>query len=311
MEGRLYIVLADLGLDKEPAALRSADLAQRVLEVMSARGSCTVAGLADLLPALNTQLVNDPERPELGYTRLGARLIPAMCAHGMLIRAQIRGSWRSDQYSYATFASWLPSLDLGGVAEPEALRHVILSYVAAFGPVTVGDILHWLGNMLRRQIVATLMELSDSLTRLQISGSPRDYFMLREQVTELLDCREPAERLVVLLPPRDSYVMAYIDTSRFLLESYREHVFDRAGEALGTVWVDGYVVGVWWLQFREERIIVRFFESMDPEALALVGEEARRLGKFLDFPSLDIEIGPYPDEDAEGAPTPLLYVNPR
>lgn|GEM_PF-589868 len=305
-------LLADMRLE-ESAPLHSEELAQRVLEVMSVRGSCTVAALAEMLPALNARLFNDPEHPELGYTTLAGRLIPAMCAQGLLIRAQTRGSWRSDLYSYATLASWLPEFRLRDMLEREALRHVILAYVSAFGPVTVGDILHWLGSVARRQVVATLMDLSDQLTRLQISGSQGDYFMLRGQVAEMLDYRGPAQRIVNLLPPRDSYVMAYSDTSRFLVESYREHVFDRVGEPLGTVWVDGYVVGIWWLQIREERIVARFFEAMDPEALALTAEEARLLGKFLEFPSLDLEIGPYPEEgaNAEGVPTPLLHGNPR
>ena len=108
-----------------------------------------------------------------------------------------------------------------------------------------------------------------------------------------------------LQPQRDSYVMAYSRTSRFLPAQFRERVFDRAGEALGTIWVDGCAVGVWWLQIRDERIIARLFQSLDPEAMTLVAEEARRLGRFLGFSSHDIGIGLYPDDDAEedGAPT--------
>jgi len=295
------------------APLHSEELAQRVLEIMSVWGTCTAAKLAELLPALNTQLLHDPEQPEQGHTTLGARLLPAMCAQGMLVRAQPRGSWRSDHYSYATLSSWLPTLDLNSVTEREALRQVILSYIAAFGPVTVGDILHWLGSIARRQVVATLMELSNQLARLQISGSQGDYFMLKDQVPELLDYERPGERIVGLLPPRDSYLTAYSDTSRFLEESYREHVFDRAGESFGTVWVDGYVVGIWWPQIKEERIVVRFFEPMDPEALALIAEESFRLGKFLEFSSIDLQMGSYfeGDIDAEGFPAPLLQTNPR
>lgn len=293
--------------------LRSEELAQRVLEVMSVWGTCTLAKLAELLPALNTQLPHDPEQPEQGYTTLGARLLPAMCAQGMLVRAQPRGSWRSDHYSYATLSFWLPTLDLNGITEREALRQVILSYVTAFGPVTIGDILHWLGGIARHKVVATLMDLSGQLTRLQIAGSQGDYIMLREQVPELLSYKRPAERIVGLLPPRDSFVAAYSDTSRFLDASWHEHVFDRAGEPLGTVWVDGCIMGLWWVQLKEERIIVRFFEPMDPEALALIAEEAFRLGHFLEFSSPDLQMGAYFEEDAnaEGSLAPLLQVNPR
>lgn len=298
---------------KGSVPLHSEDLAQRVLEIMSVWGACTLAKLTELLPTLSTQLPHDPEQPEQGYTTLGARLIPAMCAQGMLVRTQPRGSWRSDHYSYTPLSSWLPALDLNSVTEREALRQVILSYVTAFGPVTVGDILHWLGGIARHKVVAALMDLSSQLMRLQIAGSQGDYVMLREQVPKLLDYERPAERMVGLLPPRDSYVAAYSDTSRFLDESYREYVFDRAGEPLGTVWVDGCIVGLWWAQIKEERIMVRFFEPMDPEALALIAEEALRLGRFLEFASPDLQMGSYFEEDAnvEGSLVPPLQVNPQ
>ena len=288
----------------EPA-WRADRLAQRVLEVMSARGPSTVAELAQLLPELDAQIYHDPEHPELGYSKLGTRLIPAMCAEGLLVRAQMRGGWRSDLCSYLPLSAWLPEVDLESLSPRNALQHVIRDYVSAFGPVTVGDMLHWLGGYARRQIVGILMSLGDDLTRVQVSGSRGDYFLLKDQVCRLADCSLEKHsaclggRQACLLPPRDSYPMAYSDTSRFLAESDRERVFDRVGESLGTVWLDGSIAGTWWMNMREERIIVRFFEAIDPEALALVGEEARRLGESFEFPSLDIDIGAYAEQGAD------------
>jgi hypothetical protein len=150
------------------------------------------------------------------------------------------------------------------------------------------------------------MALSDRLVRLQIMGSQGEYFLLKEDLESLLG-EVPAERSVCLLPPRDSYTMAYSDSGRFLPATHRERVYDRAGEALGTVWADGYVVGLWWLHLKEERISVRFFELADPETMALVGEEALRLGRFLEARALDIEIGSFAEDEwsEEGAPAPL------
>jgi hypothetical protein len=292
--------------------LYSADLARRVLEVMTTRGSCTVAELSEWLPVLKTRILDDPDNPGLGHTSVGARLIPAMCAQGLLIRAQTRGGWRSDLYSYATLGSWLPWIDLEGLSPDEALQRIILAYVRAFGPVTVGDVMHWLGETARQRVVATLMMLGHQLTHLEISGSFGDYILLQEHVDELADDR-PAERGACLLPPRDSYAMAYSDTSRFLDPAYRELAFDRAGESLGTVWVDGHIAGVWWLHIKEERITVRTFEALDPEALAMVGEEARRLAKFLNFATLALEIGPYTGEgfDEESPPVVVIQAGSR
>ena len=290
----------------QDSPMPSYDLAQRVLEILSTRGPCTVDELADLLPLLNARVLHDPGRPKLGYSRIGTRLIPAMCAEGLLVRAQTRGGWRSDLWSYTALSSWLPAMDLKSLAHEEALRRVVSSYVAAFGPVTVGDVSYWLGGLARRQVAAVLMALSDRLVRLQIMGSQGEYFLLKEDLEALLG-EVPAERSVCLLPPRDSYAMAYSDSGRFLPATYRERVYDRAGEALGTVWADGYVVGLWWLHLKEERISVRFFELADPETMALVGEEALRLGRFLEARALDIEIGSFAEDEwsEEGAPAPL------
>lgn len=288
-----------------PDRLRRDQIVQRVLEVVSTRGPCTVAELSELLPALNTLIPHDPDDPESGHARLGARLIPALCAQGLLVRARPRGSWRSDLYAYASLSSWLPQTDLEDVTAEEALRHVVLAYVSAFGPVTVGDVSHWLGDVRRRQVVATLMALRGALTRLQIHGAPGEYFMLKDQVDDLLDYGRD-ERTACLLPPRDSYPMAYSRTSRFLSPQFRERTFDRAGDTLGTIWADGCVVGVWWLQTRDERIRARLFEPLDPEAMALVAEEAHRLARFLAFSSPDIGIGLYADEGGEGDRAPAL-----
>jgi len=291
-------LIAQVTLDTNQSRLDSGELVQRVLEVVSTRGPCTLSELSELLPTLNRLIPHDPEDPRSGCAKLGARLIPALCAQGLLIRARPRGSWRSELYTYASLSSWLPQVDLASLGPESALQCVVFNYVSAFGPVTVGDVSHWIGDLKRWQIVGALMALRRKLTRLEISGAPGQYFMLKDQVDELLDYSRD-ERTVCLLPPRDSYVMAYSRTSRFLPSEFRERVFDRAGEALGTIWVDGCAVGVWWLQIKEERILARLFEPLDPEAMVLVAEEAQRLGRFLGFSSQDIGIGLYPDDDAQ------------
>jgi hypothetical protein len=291
-------------------SLRHADIVQRVLEVMNTRGPCTVAELSELLPMLRARVQAEGEPDEGAVVTLGARLIPALCAQGLLIRAEARGGWRSTSFSYATLSSWVPALRLDSIAPAAARQEVILRYIAAFGPVTVGDIAHWLGGAARHDIVAALMRLGDRLTHLEVEGSRGDYVMLKEQVAALVEERR-CEHGVALLPPRDNLMMAYSDTSRFLAPHYGDHVFDRAGEAQGTVWVDGRIAGEWWLQLREERIVVRFFEAVPPDVLALAGEEARRLGRFMSFTAFDIEVGIYPDEDEETAPAAFPVIIQR
>ena len=286
------------------SSLERADITQRVLEVASTRGPISLEEMAQFLPILSRRLFHDPEDPDAGYTRLGARLIPAMCAQGLLVRAKARGNWKSSQYTYSPYSAWLPEVDLNSQSPKEGLRRIVLSYLGAFGPATIGDMVHWFGGISRHQIVAAVMGVAPRITRLQVDGLPGEFLALKETVPELLAERPgAAETVVALLPPRDSYPAAYSDTSRFLAPFHRDRVFDRVGEATGAVWQNGEIIGTWWIHLSDERIVIRLLELANAETIALVGEQARRLGEFLDFPSLDIDIGHDLDPDA-GDKTP-------
>lgn len=289
-EGFVRGLLADARGDNGCPLPEPHTLVPRILEILSSRGPSTVQEMTELLPALAAPVWRGVDGAGSTPSRLGQRLIPALCVQGLLVRAQTRGSWRSDLFSYAPLSDWLPDVQLDAVGPDEALRRVVLAYISAFGPVSIGDIYQWLGGPRRQQVAAALMRLTDRLARVQIAGSPGECVMLREHLEAMIGFR-PHGRAVALLPPKDSYVMAYADRSRFLDAAYRERVFDRAGESYGTVWLDGAIAGTWYVQLREERIVVRLFEPLDPEALGLLDEEVRRLGRFLEFDALDVSVG--------------------
>lgn len=284
----------DIGSEGIPVEAQG-DLIHRVQEVMSVRGPSTLEELYELLPPLSEQLYFAPECPDLGHTKLGARLIPAMCAQGLLVHARVRGGLRSNLYSYATMSSWLPDIDLGSVDDQTALVRIILSYIAAYGPVTVGDIVHWLGDVPRHRVVVALMALNEYVTHIQISGLVGDYVLLETEVEALSQQDIDAEALC-LVPARDSLLSAYADSRRFLEPRYRDRVYNASDEPIGTIWANGYVAGVWSLLLRDERIVVHFFEQASPLRMASIGEEAQQLADWLDWSSLDLELGPYPQE---------------
>jgi hypothetical protein len=57
-------------------------------------------------------------------------------------------------------------------------------------------------------------------------------------------------------------------------------VFDRAGNAMPTVWVDGRVVGVW-RQRWDASVVTGLFEPISLAGQAALTAEARRLEAFL------------------------------
>lgn len=288
-----YLVAHASGSGSEPISLET--LVPRVLEVLSTRGPCTIDELTGWLPVLGTRMAANGDDEDGGEFRLGKRLIPAMCAQGLVVHAKPRGSWKSELDTYAALSAWLPQMRVDALPGREALRRVVRAYLAAYGPATAGDVVHWLGGARRREVVTALMGLGREVTRIEVLGARGESFVLTEEIPDLLAAALPG-RWVRLLPPRDGVMMAYQDTSRFLEPAYRDRAYDWAGESHGVVLVDGAIVGLWWLHSKTDRVVVRLLTRVDPRAMAMIGEEAMRLGEILDEERLVVEVRPDEEE---------------
>jgi len=106
------------------------------------------------------------------------------------------------------------------------------------------------------------------------------YLMLAEDARRLRDFPPPDTPYVFFLPGLDPYIMGYRDRGRFLAAGHRAKVFDRAGNAMPTVWVNGRVVGAWG-QRKDGSVVYDLFEPVSEEERALLESEAQRLGGFL------------------------------
>lgn len=127
----------------------------------------------------------------------------------------------------------------GRAVEPQALRTLILRYLAGFGPASVADVAQF--AMVRRAPVREALGALDGAVE-QLRGP--------DGVT-LFDLpgasRPPADTPA---PPRlmamwDSILLAYADRSRVIPPAYRPLVIRRNGDVLPTLLVDGHVAGVW------------------------------------------------------------------
>lgn len=121
----------------------------------------------------------------------------------------------------------------------EALRALVLRYLAAFGPASVADAAQF-ATVQRGRVRTAVRELADSLEELKgpdgtvlydIPGAPR-----------------PPEDTPA--PPRlmamwDSVLLAHADRGRMIPPDYRRHVTRVNGDVLPTLLVDGQVAGVW------------------------------------------------------------------
>jgi len=254
-------------------------LHRQVLDVLTEKGPSTVQQISQAVPELKAKIRHDVGKSYEGEFTIGSRLVPTMCMLGLLVRARPRGSWRSNLYEYAALSEWLPDVDLKSVTPQEARVWLVQRYLAALGPATLDDIQWWTGFS-KGEAEEALEALKPAAVEVVIEDLGDGYLMLADDAQRLHDFARPGVPYVFLLPGLDPYIMGYRDRHRFLASEHRTKVFDRAGNAMPTVWVNGRVVGAWG-QRRDGSVIYGLFETVGEEERALLEGEVQRLEGFL------------------------------
>ena len=254
-------------------------LHRRVLDVLTEKGPSTLREISQAVPELKAKIRHDVGKSYEGEFSIGSRLMPSMCALGLLIRARPRGSWRSNLYEYAALSDWLPDVDLESVTPQEARAWLVRRYLAAFGPATFDDIQWWTGFS-KSETEKALEALKPAAVEVAIEGLGDGYLMLADDVQRLRDFAQPDVSHAFFLPGLDPHIMGYYARRRFLSPEHHAKVFDRAGNAMPTVWVNGRVVGAWG-QRKEGGVIYSLFEPVGEEERALLAGEVQRLESFL------------------------------
>jgi hypothetical protein len=275
-------ILVAAGLCTEGEAGQLLGRVQRdVLDVLAKEGPSTVRALSQAIPELRAKVQHSAARAYAGEYTVGSRLVPAMCTLGLLFRARPQGSWRSNLHTYAALADWLPGVDLDAVTSEEARAWLVRRYLASFGPATVDDVQWWTGFTVGETAQA-LKALEADVVEVAIEGVQGTHLMLVDDVQRLGSYASPRADAphVFFLPGLDPYIMGYRDRSRFLDPAHRDKVFDRTGNAMPTVWVDGRVAGVWG-QRADGSVVYGLFEEVGEDARPLLDAEARRLDAFF------------------------------
>lgn len=209
---------------------------------------------------------------------LGA-VIGILADEGRVVRDRPIGTWRSVTFRYRHWDETLPDVDLAAYAEDEAVRLLLLRYVAAYGPVTVADIAWWSG-LGTRLVHRVLGNLGGRLTDVTLAGSAERYLMTVDDLARVDGEPLDGGRSVALLPALDPLSMGYRDRDRHLDPRHRDLVFDRGGNATSTVLVDGVMAGVWDVTDTPiPHVRVLLFDADNGASTSLL-ERAGRVGRF-------------------------------
>ncbi len=226
-----------------------------------------------------------------------------------LIRTRPRGSWRSNLHEYSPFALWFPDVDLNSIGPEEAKVQLVRHYLAAFGPAKEEEIAWWSGFS-KREAKKALETLGEEVATIEISDLDGEFLILAAEI-EPLERSKPGGRRLFLLPSLDPYIMGYKDRERFLAPEHYPKVFDRAGNALPTIWAEGRVVGVWQEKRPQASLTLLLFQEIGAQYLTEVEAEAHRLGKFLGYEAAKIEIASYPPGSYPKSPFTIAQKDER
>lgn len=266
---RLYQMLQGAGITDDPA--RWVEGVERdTLAALHELGEATAAELTKRVPGLREQIPVGEGKKWAGTVGVSTRLLFLLSSEGRIIRGRPRGSWLSSLYRWVPMDRWID----GGLepwpaerAQAELVRH----WLAAFGPGTQLDIQWWTGwtvartKAALRAVEAVEVELDEGRTGYVL---PADVEVTAEQ-----------EPWVAFLPSLDATVMGWKERD-FYLDGLYPQLFDNAGNAGPTVWVDGRVVGLW-AQRANLEVGYRLLQDVPRDRLPELDAEAARLTAWL------------------------------
>jgi hypothetical protein len=200
-----------------------------------------------------------------------AALTRAIRSLAPLVQVPPRGIWGAKgQAMHTTAETWL-----GRSLETNvSLDHLVLRYLAAFGPASVMDVQAWSG----------LTGLGEIIDRLR----PKLVTFRDESGRALFDLPEAprpdpaASPGIRFLPEFDNVLLAHGDRTRIISDDNRKRIYTVNGLVPGTVLVDGFVGGKWTIARRRgvATLIIEPFRKLSKNDRSAIIEEGSRLLSF-------------------------------
>nr|WP_280920964.1 crosslink repair DNA glycosylase YcaQ family protein [Burkholderia sp. AcTa6-5] len=164
------------------------------------------------------------------------QLCRLMWDNGDIRMTNTASSWRDEQRCFRGSAS-------PRVEQRYAVNHLILRYVAAYGPVSLKDIGWWsaLSAKLLRSSLDDLLAM-EKIVVINIAG--RTLYATHDELRPAVI--EPTDIDPVYLAYEDPFIKAYFDTrDRYASPYALSRLFHSTGEAKACVLIHGRVRGVW------------------------------------------------------------------
>ena len=184
-----------------------------------------------------------------------------------LVQAPPRGTWRgSGPVDYVPLEEWVGR----PLREPD-VQEIVRRYLRAFGPATAGDLSVWAGVTRLRPLVLAMDDL--------VRHEDEDGTMLFDVADAPVE-DEDAPAPVRLLGTYDNVWLAHADRDRVTAPGVRQQWLGANGGVASTVFVDGWLTGLW--RATDGRVDeVRTFRDLTPGEREELDEEVERVNALL------------------------------
>ena len=266
---RTIAMLREAGIGSDPAALL-AELEGIGLAAVRELGEATTAELRALDPRLGQKMTIARGKPYEATISVGQKVFFHLALDGRIGRGRPRGTWIASQFRWSPIERWLPD----GIAEMSvdvARAELVRRWLGVFGPGTRDDIKWWTGWSLAvtNKALATIDKIE-----VDLDGGGIGFVLAGD-----LEPSEAPEPWVALLPALDATTMGWKERDWYL-GGYRAVLFDNAGNAGPTIWVDGRIVGGW-AQRPDGEIALLLLEDVGMETRRAIDLEATRLADWI------------------------------
>jgi hypothetical protein len=256
--------------DGEAWTAEHLELVRRMIEQ---DGPMTTSEVRAALPTLDARITRGKGRYQADVA-VAASVIVTLAASGAIVRGENDGGWKISRPRWTSPKAWLGDVP-DPLPEPEGYAALVAAWLRSFGPGTEDDLTWWLGSTkgavrtALAGIEATPVALDDGSTGWVAADDTAD-----------LVVAPSIDPWVALLPTLDPTTMGWRERRFYLDPAHTPYLFDSAGNAGTTIWVDGRVVGCW-VQDEQECVRLVFLEEVSRDARRRLDAEAARLDEFL------------------------------
>lgn len=208
-------------------------------------------------------------------------VISIMCDEMLLIRGKPLKSWKDRRIYYAPFKKYFPNINLDEINETEAIEILVGKYIKNYGPVTVEDIVWWLG-ITKGKVNSALINLNDHIKKIKIKNLQYDYIINKSDLDTLSKIKEDPFQIVNILPGLDPYMMGYKNRERYVDYKYYEYIYDRSGNATTSIILNGYIIGIWDIVEKPaSQIKIFLFDEFNDDIKHQIELECKNIGRFI------------------------------